>query len=188
MSTSSPDDLEVNRLVLEEITSKKTLSVLNALCGGTMRFSRVHDVGRRVRHSEVRRRGLPDLPRRPGLAGAQRGPSPCPNATRGCPASLHRGDLRRPRRPAGLSGTRANAPARWCQRISAAPRRVRAKGPRRLPTGYRRRPRRAGLTAFATATGGSVGSDAMMAPTRRGCRRIASWPPCKTRTQASASI
>ncbi|MBB3948845.1 winged helix-turn-helix transcriptional regulator [Aureimonas jatrophae] len=38
MSTS-PDELELNRLVLEEITSKWTLLVLNALCGGPMRFN-----------------------------------------------------------------------------------------------------------------------------------------------------
>ncbi|GGE06218.1 HxlR family transcriptional regulator [Aureimonas endophytica] len=39
MSTSSPEDLELNRAVLEEITSKWTLLVLNALCSGPMRFN-----------------------------------------------------------------------------------------------------------------------------------------------------
>jgi DNA-binding HxlR family transcriptional regulator len=39
MSTSSPEDIELNRMVLEEITSKWTLLVLNALCGGPMRFN-----------------------------------------------------------------------------------------------------------------------------------------------------
>lgn len=39
MSTSSPDDLEFNRLVLEELTSKWTLLVLDSLCSGPMRFN-----------------------------------------------------------------------------------------------------------------------------------------------------
>jgi len=39
MSTLAPEDLELNRLVLEEITSKWTLLVLGALCSGPMRFN-----------------------------------------------------------------------------------------------------------------------------------------------------
>src|ERR1700761_8037760 len=39
MSPSSTGDLELKRLVLEEITSKWTLLVLGALCGGPMRFN-----------------------------------------------------------------------------------------------------------------------------------------------------
>jgi|GEM_PF-704646 len=39
MSTSSSEELELNRLVLEEITSEWTLLVLDALCDGPMRFN-----------------------------------------------------------------------------------------------------------------------------------------------------
>ena len=39
MSSSSPGDLEINRLVLEELTSKWTLLILNSLCDGPMRFN-----------------------------------------------------------------------------------------------------------------------------------------------------
>ena len=48
MSTSSPEDLELNRLVLEEITSKWTLLVLNALCGGPLRFNALRRANRGV--------------------------------------------------------------------------------------------------------------------------------------------
>lgn len=48
MSTSSPEDLELNRLVLEEITSKWTLLVLNALCSGPMRFNALRRANRGV--------------------------------------------------------------------------------------------------------------------------------------------
>jgi DNA-binding HxlR family transcriptional regulator len=39
MATSSPQDIELNRLVLEEITSKWSLLVLGCLCSGPMRFN-----------------------------------------------------------------------------------------------------------------------------------------------------
>jgi len=39
MASLSPEDLELNRLVLEEITSKWTLLVLGCLCAGPMRFN-----------------------------------------------------------------------------------------------------------------------------------------------------
>ncbi|WP_144113266.1 winged helix-turn-helix transcriptional regulator [Paraburkholderia sp. BCC1886] len=39
MSEPSPEDLELNRLVLEEITSKWSLLVLGYLCNGPMRFN-----------------------------------------------------------------------------------------------------------------------------------------------------
>ncbi|CAM2146057.1 HxlR family transcriptional regulator [Pararobbsia alpina] len=39
MSTLTQEALELNRLVLEEITSKWTLLVLGHLCGGPMRFN-----------------------------------------------------------------------------------------------------------------------------------------------------
>lgn len=39
MSTPSHEALEVNRLVLEEITSKWSLLVLGCLCSGPMRFN-----------------------------------------------------------------------------------------------------------------------------------------------------
>ncbi len=39
MSDSTPEELELNRLVLEEITSKWTLLVLGCLCAGPMRFN-----------------------------------------------------------------------------------------------------------------------------------------------------
>lgn len=39
MSASSHEDLELNRLVLEEITSKWSLLVLDCLCSGPMRFN-----------------------------------------------------------------------------------------------------------------------------------------------------
>lgn len=39
MTAASPEGLELNRLVLEEITSKWTLLVLDALCAGPMRFN-----------------------------------------------------------------------------------------------------------------------------------------------------
>ena len=48
MSTSSHEDLELNRLVLEEITSKWTLLVLNALCGGPLRFNALRRANRGV--------------------------------------------------------------------------------------------------------------------------------------------
>lgn len=39
MATSSPDDLEANRVILEHITSKWTLLILASLCDGPMRFN-----------------------------------------------------------------------------------------------------------------------------------------------------
>lgn len=39
MTATSPEGLELNRLVLEEITRKWTLLVLNSLCDGPMRFN-----------------------------------------------------------------------------------------------------------------------------------------------------
>jgi DNA-binding HxlR family transcriptional regulator len=39
MAASSPDDLELNRVILEQITSKWTLLVLASLCEGPMRFN-----------------------------------------------------------------------------------------------------------------------------------------------------
>lgn len=39
MATTDPDGLEMNRGVLEELTSKWTLLVLDALCHGPMRFN-----------------------------------------------------------------------------------------------------------------------------------------------------
>jgi DNA-binding HxlR family transcriptional regulator len=39
MSTPSREDLELNRVVLEEITTKWSLLVLGCLCGGAMRFN-----------------------------------------------------------------------------------------------------------------------------------------------------
>ncbi len=39
MSTSSQEALELNRLVLEEITSKWSLLILGHLCSGPMRFN-----------------------------------------------------------------------------------------------------------------------------------------------------
>lgn len=39
MSAPSQEDLELNRLVLEEITSKWSLLVLGCLCSGPMRFN-----------------------------------------------------------------------------------------------------------------------------------------------------
>ena len=39
MSTLAPDDLELNRVLLEQITSKWTLLLLASLCGGPMRFN-----------------------------------------------------------------------------------------------------------------------------------------------------
>ncbi|MEM5400111.1 MULTISPECIES: winged helix-turn-helix transcriptional regulator [Paraburkholderia] len=39
MSASSHEDLELNRFVLEEITSKWSLLVLDCLCSGPMRFN-----------------------------------------------------------------------------------------------------------------------------------------------------
>ena len=39
MSTSSPEDLELNRQILEEITTKWSLLVLGCLCNGPMRFN-----------------------------------------------------------------------------------------------------------------------------------------------------
>lgn len=39
MATSSPDDLELNRVILEQIMSKWTLLVLGSLCSGPMRFN-----------------------------------------------------------------------------------------------------------------------------------------------------
>jgi len=39
MSTSSPEDLELNRQILEEITTKWSLLVLGCLCSGPMRFN-----------------------------------------------------------------------------------------------------------------------------------------------------
>nr|WP_321949579.1 winged helix-turn-helix transcriptional regulator [Paraburkholderia sp. J10-1] len=39
MPALSQEALELNRLVLEEITSKWTLLVLGHLCGGPMRFN-----------------------------------------------------------------------------------------------------------------------------------------------------
>lgn len=39
MTTSSPETLELNRGVLEDITSKWSLLVLNCLCDGPMRFN-----------------------------------------------------------------------------------------------------------------------------------------------------
>jgi DNA-binding HxlR family transcriptional regulator len=39
--TKSPDMIELNRLVLEEITSKWSLLVLNVLCDGPLRFNAV---------------------------------------------------------------------------------------------------------------------------------------------------
>lgn len=48
MSTSSPEDLELNRLVLEEITRKWTLLVLDALCGGPMRFNALRRANRGI--------------------------------------------------------------------------------------------------------------------------------------------
>lgn len=39
MATSTPDDLELNRVILEQITSKWTLLILASLCHGPMRFN-----------------------------------------------------------------------------------------------------------------------------------------------------
>lgn len=39
MSNATPESLELNRLVLEEITSKWSLLVLGCLCSGPMRFN-----------------------------------------------------------------------------------------------------------------------------------------------------
>jgi len=39
MSASSPEDLELNRQILEEITTKWSLLVLGCLCNGPMRFN-----------------------------------------------------------------------------------------------------------------------------------------------------
>ena len=39
MAASSPDDLELNRAILEQITSKWTLLILASLCDGPMRFN-----------------------------------------------------------------------------------------------------------------------------------------------------
>lgn len=39
MAAVSPESLELNRLVLEEITTKWSLLVLGCLCGGPMRFN-----------------------------------------------------------------------------------------------------------------------------------------------------
>lgn len=39
MATMPPESLELNRLVLEEITTKWSLLVLGCLCGGPMRFN-----------------------------------------------------------------------------------------------------------------------------------------------------
>jgi DNA-binding HxlR family transcriptional regulator len=39
MAASSPDDLELNRVILEQITSKWTLLILASLCDGPMRFN-----------------------------------------------------------------------------------------------------------------------------------------------------
>ncbi|MBP1850294.1 winged helix-turn-helix transcriptional regulator [Rhizobium halophytocola] len=39
MSATSSEDLEINRIVLEEITSKWSLIVLGCLCSGPMRFN-----------------------------------------------------------------------------------------------------------------------------------------------------
>jgi DNA-binding HxlR family transcriptional regulator len=39
MASSSPDELELNRVILEHITSKWTLLVLASLCDGPMRFN-----------------------------------------------------------------------------------------------------------------------------------------------------
>ena len=39
MAASSPDDLELNRIILEQITTKWTLLVLASLCDGPMRFN-----------------------------------------------------------------------------------------------------------------------------------------------------
>jgi DNA-binding HxlR family transcriptional regulator len=39
MASSAPESLELNRLVLEELTGRWTLLVLDALCGGPMRFN-----------------------------------------------------------------------------------------------------------------------------------------------------
>ena len=39
MATSALDDLELNRVLLEQITSKWTLLVLATLCGGPMQFN-----------------------------------------------------------------------------------------------------------------------------------------------------
>lgn len=41
MAASSHEALELNRLVLEEITTKWTLLVLDSLCGGPMRFNAI---------------------------------------------------------------------------------------------------------------------------------------------------
>lgn len=48
MSSSSPQQLESSRLILEELMSKWTLLVLNELCGGPMRFNAL-------------RRAMPDI-------------------------------------------------------------------------------------------------------------------------------
>ena len=39
MAASSPKDIELNRRILDEITSKWTLLVVNCLCDGPMRFN-----------------------------------------------------------------------------------------------------------------------------------------------------
>ncbi|MCW6507406.1 winged helix-turn-helix transcriptional regulator [Lichenifustis flavocetrariae] len=39
MAQAAPESIELNRLVLEELTGKWTLLVLDALCAGPMRFN-----------------------------------------------------------------------------------------------------------------------------------------------------
>ena len=59
MATTDPDGLELNRLVLEELTSKWTLLVLDALCHGPMRFNAL-----RRAHKGITQRALTQCLRR----------------------------------------------------------------------------------------------------------------------------
>lgn len=59
MSTTSLEDLELNRLVLEEITSKWTLLVLNSLCEGPLRFNAL-----RRAHASITQKALTQCLRR----------------------------------------------------------------------------------------------------------------------------
>ena len=48
MATSDLDDLELNRILLEQITSKWTLLVLASLCAGPMRFNALRRVNKGI--------------------------------------------------------------------------------------------------------------------------------------------
>jgi DNA-binding HxlR family transcriptional regulator len=53
MAASSPDDLELNRVILEQITSKWTLLVLASLCEGPMRFNALRRAQKCLRRLEA---------------------------------------------------------------------------------------------------------------------------------------